>query len=370
MRSIHHELRIGVLILALLGAYALTVWLALDSAGQVHAFNLFGYSSLVAGTWAVAGCLVFIAYALDLTLRQRPERPLQVMVADMRREILSPDRLIMRAVPFIMLLLLMGSFTTFKSAIPLFKPFTYDSLFMQWDRLIFGTDPWRITHRWLGGTLPTMILQQAYNFWFFLMWVSVIYVVMRADFRRFRTQYLLAFALTWIGLGSLLAVVLSSAGPCYYGRVVPGPDVYAPLMAKLHSMDSQIAASGSPFRLFALVVQEKLWTAYVNRGEMLGGGISAMPSLHVGVSILMARAAFELNTRLGVVLSLYALIIWVGSVHLGWHYAVDGLVALPAVLMIWGLAGRLVDWLGITDLDTRTNRCLDPLPSSATVPAE
>lgn len=36
MRSIHHELRIGALILALLGAYALSVWLALDSAGQVQ----------------------------------------------------------------------------------------------------------------------------------------------------------------------------------------------------------------------------------------------------------------------------------------------------------------------------------------------
>ena len=39
---------------------------------------------------------------------------------------------------------------------------------------------------------------------------------------------------------------------------------------------------------------------------------------------------------------LYAVAILVGSVHLGWHYAIDGYVAAIMVWVIWMVSGRLV----------------------------
>jgi hypothetical protein len=35
------------------------------------------------------------------------------------------------------------------------------------------------------------------------------------------------------------------------------------------------------------------------------------------------------------VLSLYAGVVLVGSVHLGWHYAVDGYLSIVGALAIW-----------------------------------
>jgi hypothetical protein len=36
------------------------------------------------------------------------------------------------------------------------------------------------------------------------------------------------------------------------------------------------------------------------------------------------------------------MIIWIGSVHLGWHYATDGIVGFLMMLILWTLAGRLI----------------------------
>ena len=41
--------------------------------------------------------------------------------------------------------------------------------------------------------------------------------------RQLRQQFLLTFVLAWIALGTVLATILSSAGPCYYGMVVGAP---------------------------------------------------------------------------------------------------------------------------------------------------
>ena len=41
----------------------------------------------------------------------------------------------------------------------------------------------------------------------------------------------------------------------------------------------------------------------------------------------------------------YALVIWIGSIHLGWHYAVDGLVSIALTIVIWKLMGKLADRL-------------------------
>ena len=69
-----------------------------------------------------------------------------------------------------------------------------------------------------------------------------------------------------------------------------------------------------------------------------------MPSLHNAICVLMALAAWRLDRRLGLLAWFYALWIFLGSVALAWHYAVDGLVALAATWLIWAGAGRFASW--------------------------
>lgn len=358
MRSLMQELRVSAALVLLVLLYAAAAWGLLSSLGRTG--DLFGasYGSLTLLTWGVAGGLIFVAYALNLLLARRPARPMRVMLDDIRAHILAPDQLLMRLTPIVALTLLLNSYTAIKAAIPAVEPFAYDALFAQIDRTIFGTDPWRLTHAVFGGPVATWLLQFAYNYWFFLMWVGVIYAALKTDYRAWRAQYLFAFCLTWMLLGSLAALFLSSAGPCYYGLVVDGPDPFALLMERLRLLDGLIREQGIGAGVTSLQVQDMLWRGYQNASATTGSGISAMPSLHVATCVLMARAAFALNRKAGLLLSLFALVIWVGSVHLGWHYAIDGLVSLALVLPIWTLSGRIVRWLGVADPSPRQVRTL------------
>ena len=92
-------------------------------------------------------------------------------------------------------------------------------------------------------------------------------------------------------------------------------------------------------------MQEGLWLRYT--GQMPGSpytGISAMPSIHVAMPLVYALTARATARWLAVAFGLYGLLILLGSVHLGWHYAVDGYVSVGAVLILWrsarGLGGR------------------------------
>ena len=64
--------------------------------------------------------------------------------------------------------------------------------------------------------------------------------------------------------------------------------------------------------------------------------------MHVAFAALLARGAFALDKRTGWLLSIYALLVWIASVHLGWHYAIDGIVGAPMAVGTWHLAGWML----------------------------
>ena len=39
----------------------------------------------------------------------------------------------------------------------------------------------------------------------------------------------------------------------------------------------------------------------------------------------------------------YAIVLWIGTVHLGWHYAVDGEASALLIYPIWRLSGWLAE---------------------------
>jgi hypothetical protein len=45
-------------------------------------------------------------------------------------------------------------------------------------------------------------------------------------------------------------------------------------------------------------------------------------------------------------MTLFAIVIFIGSIHLGWHYAIDGYASALATAAIWIAVGRLLRWSG------------------------
>jgi hypothetical protein len=185
----------------------------------------------------------------------------------------------------------------------------------------FGIMPWQISHALFGWATPEIDL--IYWSWFVVQPVALYLVILSAPSAH-KTQTLITFALTTLVLGIVAAYLLSSAGPIFYDRVFGG-QTFGALTSDL--------AGQAPNMMHA---QHLLWEAYSNHVTRLGNGISAMPSFHVALCMWLVLATKRASFR--IFAQIYLAIIWIGSVHLGWHYFSDGLVASLGVLALWRVA--------------------------------
>jgi hypothetical protein len=229
---------------------------------------------------------------------------------------------------------LMISFSALKEIIPLIRPFSWDRTFEHWDRVIgFGNMPWQLLQPLLGYPVVTWTISGIYTAWFMVMFGTLVWQAFFAPGGPLRTQFLLAFAVSWFLVGNVLAVIFSSAGPCYFGFLY-APDPYAAQMDYLRAVNGR-------WPLAAIEIQDRLWTSYAaTHGANIG--ISAMPSMHIEIAVLMAFVAWRTRRWLGIAYTAFAAVIVIGSVHLAWHYAVDGIAGVALAIMIWMAAGRLV----------------------------
>ena len=78
-----------------------------------------------------------------------------------------------------------------------------------------------------------------------------------------------------------------------------------------------------------------LLDSYQSGEKVFGSGISAMPSVHVAIVVLNALLFSTVSRSLGIASWGFALLIFIGSVYTGWHYALDGYVSAIVVLIIW-----------------------------------
>jgi hypothetical protein len=75
----------------------------------------------------------------------------------------------------------------------------------------------------------------------------------------------------------------------------------------------------------------------VNRG----GGISAMPSMHIAVTAIYVFAAWGHRYWQQATIA-FAAIIWLGSVYFGYHYVTDGPVAFAIAGVCWIASKKLI----------------------------
>lgn len=272
-----------------------------------------------------------------IAVHVRPKHPSIALAREVGRIVFDPARAA-NALPMVVALsVFIGTFSFYKTNIPVFVPFHWDVALSDLDRALhFGQLPWQWLQPVLGFPIVTFLLNVNYNMWFFVMWTLWVSFALRTGPSELRTRFFLSFILIWSIGGSLLAIFFSSAGPCYFSRLGITPDPYAPLMDYLRSV-------GDHFPLWAIKTQDVLWSGYTGEQNVITG-ISAMPSMHNASTLLFALAGWKISRPLGILLSIFSALIFVGSIHLGWHYAVDGYFAYAMTLVIWGVCGPIARW--------------------------
>ncbi|MGI9483651.1 MAG: phosphatase PAP2 family protein [Hyphomicrobiales bacterium] len=326
--------------IVLIGLYSLAAQLTI---GRMEGIVKSSFSTSIIDFVVVTVPILFLAVLtmrfVHLVLNERPASPLLALYEDMKAYLGDPVRLA-AALPMILTLIaFFRTFTLIKANIPAVQPFVWDGAFIELDRVLhFGRQPWEWLQPVLGYGPVTFLISFLYNLWFIVMWIFWVWFAFDKEDWHLRSRFFLSFILIWIIGGGLLAVGFSSAGPCYLASLGMDDSEFAGLMAYLHNVSS----SGLP--LMALDVQQMLWDGYVLKTGA-GGGISAMPSLHNASALLFALAAWRLNRVAGILASIFAGIIFIGSVHLGWHYAVDGYVGFALALAVWWASKPLATWM-------------------------
>jgi hypothetical protein len=274
-------------------------------------------------------------YTLHVMIFTRPKQLVHYLRTDLSA-FLTRERLLFAAPVLAILPLFAASFTVLKAAVPMVQPYAWDARIAAADAWLHGgVQPWELLQPLLGHPLLSALLSLVYHLWFFILGATVYWLAFNMERRQLRMQFMLSFVLSWMLLGNVMAMAFSSVGPCFYQHVVAGPDPFAGLMHYLDEANGKVP-------LLVLDVQNMLWHSYATHTGSNALSISAMPSMHVASSVLLALFGWRLNRAAGIALTTFAVLIQIGSVHLGWHYALDGYAGAAGAILIWIFCGKLV----------------------------
>lgn len=314
--------RLALMLPALLATVMLVAGLSIGRFAGIESGGLFAPYFIGAAAFTVLSLLFYIFVAFCRLAGKLAENPVASVWTDLRKK--APLLLL----PVIIYPVFLTGFTTTKCSIPIVVGYRWEVFWADADTALFGRDAWEISHALLGAKYGRYL-----DFFYSTAWVPVLMlfksnVAIWATPRRAGIIFT-AMMLTWIIGGWLGAYAMSAAGPVFAHLFDPAlADRFAPMHLALEA----IMPADSTTRLTQAYLVETLSQS----GAVKGGGISAMPSMHIGAAtiyILAARGTKWLLPAIG-----FWAIIFLGSAYFGYHYWVDGVVAALIALVCWRIA--------------------------------
>ena len=232
-----------------------------------------------------------------------------------------------RAIVFVSLAMLLAGLNmiTFMWTKPLLNhlvPFWADPMLAQADWYLFlGRDPASFLG-WLNSMASAIFYHRA---WFGLMVMTLLLVLTRPPSPE-KSALMVTYFLLWSLVGPVIHLLLPAAGPVFYQDLGYG---------------DRFAFIAVPEEMARM--SNYLWHAHSQGKFLPGAGISAMPSLHIATTAWMMIAVLVFARRWAVPMAAVGFAIFVLSVSLGWHYAVDGIVGGAAAALCYVAAKVLYE---------------------------
>jgi hypothetical protein len=252
------------------------------------------------GWMVMASGAAIIVYTFRLMLAGE-DRPMATIVANLRA---GWRRYAVIALGAVLGGLDMYFFMILKPELNVLFPFWADPHLADFDHWILGRDAWRP----FSGANLALIAWLYSPFWFFSMLLTFFWLLLKPASNT-KAAAIIAYFAIWSVFGPIGQALFSSGGPIFYQRLGFGDRFSAmPVTPLVHTLSNY------------------LWTTFQGRSLAPGAGISAMPSLHIATMAWMTIVFASYRSRWTIPAAILSVFIYAGSVALGWHYAVDGLV--------------------------------------------
>tara|TARA_R110000772_G_scaffold131761_7_gene240134 strand:+ start:64449 stop:65534 length:1086 start_codon:yes stop_codon:yes gene_type:complete len=324
--------------------------------GLSDRFSIFMYIKPATLQFIPVGMIFYAIYTFHIMIKIQPKNLFLYMFFQLKSSMTSYV-FIRGVLTYLAICIFLSTMTSFKFLIPEINPFSWDPALDNFDRKLHGGyAPWEILQPFLDQPIITRFIDMIYAFWFIAMLTVLVWFIFLSKNEILRKRFLLSYLIAWTVNGTILAFIFSSVGPAFYENIYP--DINNPY----HGLMVYLNVVNSNYPLLALEAQQLLWGWHSSGAVGTGGGISSMPSMHISIATLILFVCWRTN-RVAFRLfgAIFLLLILLGSVHLGWHYAIDGYLSIVSTALIWKISTYLV-----SDSNCQHNKLIDKTDAYST----
>jgi membrane-associated phospholipid phosphatase len=327
----------GVALLILIAAIAVT-----DQAG----FTIRDPDQVAIGYFFMVGFAVLLLVGLDIAIRagriEGTWRPSRAAMSQVRRERWNRRRGISVAIAVASFYTAYFAYRNLKASVPLLRPELFDADLLDLERTIFGNDPAQILHSILGTGISAHILSWLYASFIVFLPLSLALFLVFSPKLQMGMFFVTAQCINW-ALGAASYFLIPSLGPVY-----AAPNMFTHL------------APTEADRLQDMLWDDRVsFLSHIDYGPLQA--IAAFASLHIAMSFTVALAAqmLGLNRKLRIALWTWLVVMFIGTIYLGWHYVIDDVagIAMGAIALFAASA--------LTGFDLRAERRSKPQSETA-----